>query len=59
MDEKALDRACIRVRKDGAAVDIDGDYTETLARLNPTDRASACSACRSTRTTPTSSRSRP
>ncbi len=26
-------KACIRVRKDGAAVDIDGDYTETLARL--------------------------
>jgi phosphate transport system substrate-binding protein len=33
MDEKAVDRACIRVRKDGVAVDIDGDYTETLARL--------------------------
>ena len=33
MDEKAIDKACIRVRKDGAAVDIDGDYTETLARL--------------------------
>ena len=32
-DEKAADKACIRVRKDGAAVDIDGDYTETLARL--------------------------
>ena len=24
---------CAKVRKDGAAVDIDGDYTETLARL--------------------------
>jgi phosphate transport system substrate-binding protein len=33
MDEKAADKACIKVRKDGAAVDIDGDYTETLARL--------------------------
>jgi phosphate transport system substrate-binding protein len=33
MDDKAADKACIRVRKDGAAVDIDGDYTETLARL--------------------------
>jgi phosphate transport system substrate-binding protein len=42
-----------------AAVDIDGDYTETLGRLSPTRRASACSVCRSTRTTPTSCRSRP
>ena len=32
-DEKAADKACIKVRKDGATVDIDGDYTETLARL--------------------------
>lgn len=36
-DEKAkaaaADKGCVRVRKDGAAVDIDGDYTETLARL--------------------------
>jgi phosphate transport system substrate-binding protein len=24
---------CLEVRKDGAAVDIDGDYTETLARI--------------------------
>lgn len=31
-------KACIKLRTDGAAVDIDGDYTETLARLdaNPT-----------------------
>ena len=31
-------KACVKVRTDGAAVDIDGDYTETLARLdaNPT-----------------------
>ncbi len=31
-------KACHSVRTDGAAVDIDGDYTETLARLdaNPT-----------------------
>ena len=31
-------KACHSVRKDGVAVDIDGDYTETLARLdaNPT-----------------------
>ncbi|MEZ5827924.1 MAG: substrate-binding domain-containing protein [Hyphomicrobiales bacterium] len=33
MDEKAAEKACMRVRKDGGAVDIDGDYTETLARL--------------------------
>ncbi|MEG6508545.1 substrate-binding domain-containing protein [Methyloligella sp. 2.7D] len=33
MDEDAVEDACIKVRKDGAAVDIDGDYTETLARL--------------------------
>ncbi|MEY4697363.1 MAG: hypothetical protein RIT14_1791, partial [Pseudomonadota bacterium] len=31
-------KACHELRKDGASVDIDGDYTETLARLeaNPT-----------------------
>ncbi len=33
MDEKDAAKACVKVRKDGAAVDIDGDYTETLARL--------------------------
>jgi phosphate transport system substrate-binding protein len=33
MDKKAADKACIKVRKDGASVDIDGDYTETLGRL--------------------------
>ena len=32
-DEKAAEGACKKVRKDGVAVDIDGDYTETLARL--------------------------
>jgi len=36
-DEKAKNKAagngCIKVRRDGASVDIDGDYTETLARL--------------------------
>lgn len=26
-------KACVKVRTDGASVDIDGDYTETLARL--------------------------
>lgn len=33
MPEKEIKRACIAVRKDGAAVDIDGDYSETLARI--------------------------
>ena len=32
-DEKAAAKACVAVRKDGVAVDIDGDYTETLARI--------------------------
>jgi phosphate transport system substrate-binding protein len=26
-------KACVKLRKDGMAVDIDGDYTETLARI--------------------------
>ncbi len=33
MDKKAAGKECLKVRKDGKAVDIDGDYTETLARL--------------------------
>lgn len=33
MDDKAIHAACVAVRKDGKAVDIDGDYSETLARL--------------------------
>ena len=33
MDSKAAEKACFAVRKDGRAVDIDGDYTETLARI--------------------------
>jgi phosphate transport system substrate-binding protein len=34
--EKAgnADKACMELRTDGKAVDIDGDYTETLARLD-------------------------
>jgi len=34
-DAKAgdIDTMCIKMRKDGASVDIDGDYSETLARL--------------------------
>jgi len=27
-------KSCVKVRTDGASVDIDGDYTETLARLD-------------------------
>lgn len=33
MDDKAIAAACIAIRKDGRAVDIDGDYSETLARV--------------------------
>ncbi|MFT5867880.1 MAG: phosphate transport system substrate-binding protein [Gammaproteobacteria bacterium] len=31
--KKATEKACIALRTDGKAVDIDGDYTETLARI--------------------------
>jgi len=34
MDEDATEAACMAVRTDGASVDIDGDYTETLARIS-------------------------
>jgi len=36
--KKEAEAACFETRTDGASVDIDGDYTETLARLeaNPT-----------------------
>ena len=33
LNEKDAAKSCIAVRKDGAALDIDGDYTETLARI--------------------------
>lgn len=33
-DDKAAVQTCVAVRKDGKAVDIDGDYTETLARID-------------------------
>ncbi|MFC3170024.1 substrate-binding domain-containing protein [Paracoccus fontiphilus] len=33
MDEDAAEEACTTLRTDGKAVDIDGDYTETLARI--------------------------
>ena len=32
--EKEVTKTCVGVRKDGKAVDIDGDYTETLARID-------------------------
>ena len=38
MDEDAAEEACLALRTDGLSNDIDGDYNETLARLeaNPT-----------------------
>ena len=54
MSEDDAEDACLEVRTDGKSVDIDGDYTETLAASTPTPTASACSVWRSTRTTPTS-----
>ena len=33
LDKKAAEKECFKVRTDGASVDIDGDYTETLASL--------------------------
>ncbi|AYE86280.1 substrate-binding domain-containing protein [Sulfitobacter sp. W002] len=32
-DKKAAEKECISLRTDGKSVDIDGDYTETLARI--------------------------
>src|SRR6056297_466118 len=34
MDEDAAEEACMEIRADGVSVDIDGDYTETLARIS-------------------------
>lgn len=33
MSKEDAAKACVKMRKDGTSVDIDGDYTETLARL--------------------------
>ena len=33
LTKKQADKACMQTRTDGVSVDIDGDYTETLARL--------------------------
>lgn len=38
-DKKAAEKACILLRTDGVSVDIDGDYTETLARLEANPQA--------------------
>ena len=34
MDKKAAEKKCMELRTDGRSVDIDGDYTETLARID-------------------------
>jgi phosphate transport system substrate-binding protein len=34
VDEDTAERKCMAVRTDGKSVDIDGDYTETLARID-------------------------
>ncbi|WP_332065362.1 substrate-binding domain-containing protein [Bartonella sp. CB189] len=33
MDDKEIHAACVSVRKDGKVINIDGDYSETFARL--------------------------
>ena len=33
-DEDAAEESCMAIRGDGVSVDIDGDYTETLARIS-------------------------
>ncbi len=33
-DDKAAEASCMEIRTDGKSVDIDGDYTETLARID-------------------------
>ena len=33
VDKKTAERACMEVRRDGLSIDIDGDYTETLASM--------------------------
>jgi phosphate transport system substrate-binding protein len=39
MDEDTAEDACTKLRTDGRNVDIDGDYTETLARLDADKQA--------------------
>ncbi len=38
-DEKAAEKACMALRTDGVSVDIDGDYTETLSRIDANKNA--------------------
>jgi phosphate transport system substrate-binding protein len=38
-DEDAAEEACMKLRTDGRSIDIDGDYTETLARLDADKKA--------------------
>ena len=33
LEKKPAEKACMKVRRDGLSVDIDGDYTETLASM--------------------------
>lgn len=39
LDEDAAEEACMKLRTDGKNIDIDGDYTETLARLDADKKA--------------------
>jgi phosphate transport system substrate-binding protein len=39
LDEDAAEAACMKLRTDGRNVDIDGDYTETLSRLDADKQA--------------------
>ena len=39
LDEDAAEEACMKLRTDGRNVDIDGDYTETLSRLDADKQA--------------------
>ncbi|AGA65256.1 Phosphate ABC transporter, periplasmic phosphate-binding protein PstS [Liberibacter crescens BT-1] len=34
LDKEEANKTCLMIRKDGVAIDIDGDYTETLTRIN-------------------------
>ena len=38
-DKKAAVKSCLELRTDGTSVDIDGDYTETLSRLDANKNA--------------------
>ncbi|MEZ5871592.1 MAG: substrate-binding domain-containing protein [Nitratireductor sp.] len=38
-DKKAAEKECMAIRTDGMSTDIDGDYTETLARIDANKQA--------------------